>query len=117
MLDEGRTVYISHADLQKIVEQMSRNGWQWQISRQLTPPRRIETRQITDKFAISIFGPDGMRQTLIDPKKICSTLEPFDSALHEPRALWEFKVCRSQYVCKVPNLNREEYIEHDMGDR
>lgn len=111
----GRTPYISLAEMQHLVDRLTNAGLLWRVRKQAALPKRIEPQDVTDRMRIEVFLTDRTDSTLLDPKKICTTLAGFDSAFKTPRALWEFQLFRRDYGCEVPGFNRQKYIDHDTG--
>jgi hypothetical protein len=85
----GRTPYVTLTEM--LIQKLAQADLSWYESDRVEVPKRIRPREITDKVQVRIFFANGTDWTLFDPKKICKTLAPVDSALKQPRALWEFQ--------------------------
>lgn len=109
----GRTPYISLSEMQNLVTALADWNLSWQKSKKLETPKKIETREMTDKMEVKVFSSSGTDRVLVDPKQLCERLAPLDAALKQPRALWEFQLFRVNYGCHVPGFDRNAFPEHD----
>lgn len=109
----GRTPYISLPEMRNLVAALADWHLSWQKSKRLETPKKIETREMTDKMEVKLFSSRGTDRVLIDPKELCERLAPLDAALKQPRALWEFQLFRVDYGCHVPGFHRDAFPEHD----
>ena len=109
----GRTPYISLSEMRNLVTALADWNRSWRKSKKLETPKKIETREMTDKMEMKLFSSRGTDRVLIDPKQLCERLAPLDAALKQPRALWEFRLFRVDYGCHVPGFNRSAFPEHD----
>lgn len=109
----GRAPYISLSEMRNLVTALA--GWNlsWQKSRKLETPKKIETREMTDKMEVKVFSSRGTERVFVDPKQLCERLAPLDAALKQPRALWEFQLFRVEYGCHVQGFDRNAFPEHD----
>ncbi len=113
MAPEGRMVYVSFAEMQDLLQDLARSRLSWQRSKQVEefgPSRKLE---ITGTMVITVISTKGTFKASLEPKKICETFEPLDSALKTPRALWEFQGFRVNYGCKVRNFIYNAYQDQD----
>lgn len=109
----GRTSYISLSEMRNLVTALADWNLSWQESKKLETPKKIETREMTDKMEVKVFSSRGTDRALVDPKQLCERLAPLDAALKQPRALWEVQLFRVDYGCHVPGFNRNAFPEHD----
>lgn len=116
MSPEGRAVFVSQQEMQELVRRLYAANLCWKKSELVEIPEPIRTREITSNMEVKLFSSTGTAQALISRKRICGLLEPLDSALKQPRAIWEFQLFRTEYGCRVPNFNREAYPEHDRAN-
>jgi hypothetical protein len=112
LLSEGRTVYISRPEMQRLVVGLSNLGLDWKQSKQ-----RIafgDTTKIPPVYAmvITVISSQGTATAGFDPASICQKLEPLDRAFTTPRALWEFQLFRAEDSCKIPGFNGQKYPDH-----
>ncbi len=112
MLPEGRTVYISAPEMQRLLKGLQKLGLSWRESKV-----KIEFGDATEitpdyRLAITVISSAGTAEAGFDPNKICQNLAPLDSALSTPRALWEFQEFRTEYKCAVPGFNGQKYPDH-----
>ena len=108
----GRTPYISLSEMRNLVTALADSNLSWQKSK-LETPKKIETREMTDKMEIKLFSSRGTDRAFVDPKRLCERLAPLDAALEQPRAHWEFQLFRVNYGCQVPEFDRNAFPEHD----
>lgn len=113
---EGRTAYVSLAEMREVVHILNDSISSWDMSRDVEVPRPTMDLDIHDKLEIVVFFSTGTARALITPSKLCATLAPIDVALRN-RALWEFQLFRVGYHCNVPGFDRNTYPEHDIGER
>lgn len=110
---EDRTPYISLPEMRSLITGLAHLDLSWrQESKKLETPKKIETREMTDKMEITVFSTGGAYRASVDPKRLCETLAPLDAALKPPRARWEFQLFRVSYHCSVPGFNRDAYPQH-----
>jgi hypothetical protein len=112
MLQEGRTVYISAPEMQRLLKELQKLGLSWRESN-----KAIEfgdaTKILPDyRLAITVLSSSGTAEGGFDPAMICTNLAPLDSSFSTPRALWEFQLFREEYKCKVPGLDGNAYPDH-----
>lgn len=105
-------MYISLDEMQNMIQRLANADLSWNVSRRADALRRITPREMTGEVQIKTFFSNGTDWTSFDPKKLCTTLAPLDSALKEPRALWEFQLFRVDYHCEVAGFDRNAYPEH-----
>ena len=115
--DEGRTVYISLAEMREVVQILNDSRLSWDTSKEVrVPPSGIE-RQWPVGMEIIVYFSTGTARTEISRGKLCATLAPLDAALRD-RALWEFQFFRTHYECNVPGFDRDKYYaDHFRVDR
>ena len=113
----GRTAYISLAEMQDLIQRLSRTGFSWQESKKVEVPKMIGFTDTPGGLEIKLFSSKGTAVTHSNPKKLCETLAPLDAALKQPRALWEFQLFRVDYNCVVPGFDRNAFPEHEEGIR
>jgi hypothetical protein len=109
----GRTPYISLSEMRNLAAALADWDLSWQKSKKLETPKKIETREMTDKMEVKMFSSSGTDRVLVDPKQLCERLAPLDAALKQPRALWEFQLFRVDYGCHVQGFDRNAFPEHD----
>jgi len=109
----GRIPYISLSEMRNLVAALADWNLSWQKSTKLEAPKKIETREMTDKMEVKVFSSRGTDRVLIEPKQLCERLAPLDAALKQPRALWEFQLFRVDYGCHVQGFDRNAFPEHD----
>jgi hypothetical protein len=112
MLHEGRTVYITPAEMSSLLKEISNLCLEWN----LTTKRETlgDANRIPPVYAmvITVVSSKGTASAGFDPAKICQTLAPLDKVFMTPRALWEFQLFRDEYDCKVPDLDGNKYPDH-----
>lgn len=109
----GRTPYISLSEMRNLVTALAESNLSWQKSKKLETPKKIETREMTDKMEIKLFFSTRTDRAFVDPKRLCERLAPLDAALKQPRARWEFQLFRVDYGCRVQGFDRNAFPEHD----
>jgi hypothetical protein len=109
---DGRTAFVSLNEVQNLINGLNRLELNWKESHQIQAPDNYWEMVIRPEMEIKLFSKEGTRIALVNPKQICSTLETLDSALKQPRALWEFQLFRAEDGCKVPGLKRDAYPDH-----
>lgn len=112
MLKEGRTAYISEAEMQHFMQGLQKMQLSWKESK-----GRVEFGDATKippvyAMVIVVVSLDGTAEVGFDPAKICENLAPLDAAVSTPRALWELQLFRAEYKCSVPGLNGQAYPDH-----
>lgn len=112
MTVEGRTAYVPLVEMQRLIQALSHSDLSWQESQKTEALGGFRQLRWSDSMEILIVCSKGTARANLDPKKICETLKPLDSALKTPRALWEFQLFRQGYDCKVPGFNFEAYPDH-----
>jgi len=112
MTTEGRTAYISLSEMQELMQALSHLRLSWQESARVELLESFRKLKITDTMVITAVSSDGRAIANLNPKKICETFKPLDSALKTPRALWEFQGFRLNYGCKVPGFEHDAYPDH-----
>jgi hypothetical protein len=110
--EAGYTVDITLGEMTDLLQKLAHSDLLWQESDQVEVPKTFKGRVLTDGMEIKVFSRKGTAQSLTALKKICATLEPFDSVFKEPRALWEYQMFRHDDGCSVPGLNRDAYPDH-----
>jgi hypothetical protein len=110
-----RTPYISLSDMQRFVAALARLHLSWKGSGRLEKPKKIAPGEMRNGMEITVFSSGGTYRAMIDPKELCETLAPLDAALREPRALWEFRLFRVNYGCRIPGFDRDAYMRHYEG--
>lgn len=112
MTNQGRTAYVSPADMKGMLRALAHSGASWTVSSRVEPLGDIGSL-IREPFPLHILAvcSRGTARAKVYPPKICSTLAPLDSALKTPRALWEFQLLRTGYKCNVPGFNWDLYPE------
>jgi hypothetical protein len=113
----GRTPYISAEEMQSLIKMLDRSNLSWHETKTVEVPKMVGFRETTGKMEIKIFSSGGTALSLSDPVNLCETLAPFDAALKQPRALWEFQLFRVDYHCEVPGFNRNAFPAHDEGNQ
>jgi hypothetical protein len=109
---EGRTAYISLADMQQLLQGLKRSDLSWQESEKIESLGPFRQLRGSESMEILAVCSKGTARANLDPKKICETLKPLDSALKTPRGLWEFQLFRQGYGCQVPGFDFEAYPDH-----
>lgn len=113
MTTEGRTAYISIAEMRQLIEGLSHSDLSWQESEKVEALGGYRgLRDGSESMEILVVCSKGTARANLDPKKICKTLAPLDAALKAPRALWEFQGFRLNYGCKIPGFKYGEYPDH-----
>lgn len=113
MVAEGRTVYISQTEMQSLLRGLAQLDLPWQESEKVETLGSFKRlRPWSDSMEILVACSKGTARVKVDPKKICKTLKPLDSALKTPRALWEFQRFRLNYGCQVPGFQYGAYPNH-----
>ncbi len=111
LLLEGQTVYITGDEIQNLLQGLDRAGLSWKISEKVEALGSYHGLLIGG-VEFRVVSTKGTAVARLDPKKLCTTLQPLDHALRTPRALWEFQLFRVQDGCKVPGFNYQEYPDH-----
>lgn len=106
---EGRTAYISLAEMRSLIERLAHSGLTWQESEKIQTLGTYKQIPVLDSLEILIICSKGTARTTLLPTKICKTLAPLDTALKTPRALWEFQLFRQGYGCTVEGFHSEAY--------
>jgi hypothetical protein len=110
---EGHTTYISLQEMQQLTQGLGHSDLSWQESEKVEPLGPFkQLPPWADRMEILEVRSRGMAKTSLDPKTICETLQPLDSALKSPRALWEFRGFRVNYGCRVSRFNADAYPDH-----
>ena len=116
MLEEGRTAYISLAEMHDIVQALTRSGLGWKESETVEALGSYKDLTLAgiglDTMEVRVVSSGGTAIAQISPKAICVTLKPLDAALKTPRALWEFQGFQLNYGCKVPGFKPDAYPDH-----
>jgi len=112
MTPEGRTAYVSLPEMRELIRGLSHLHLSWQESESVESLQPFKKLEITDTMVITAVSSNGTAMANLDPKRICETLKPLDSALETPRALWEFQGFRLNYGCKVPGFKYGAYPDH-----
>lgn len=112
MGEEGRTAYISRKEMRDLIRRLAHSGLSWQESEKVEPLGSFKPLALLMTTEIRVVCSKGMARAEFDPKRVCQTLEPLDSALKTPRALWEFQLFRQGYGCKVTGFNWDAYPDH-----
>jgi hypothetical protein len=112
ILDSGRTAYISLSEMQQLLPALAHSGLLWREAGTVEILGSFRLLQPAADMDITIVSSHGTARAALDPKKVCNTLRPLDSALKTPRALWEFQLFRTAYGCKVPRFNYDAYPDH-----
>jgi hypothetical protein len=112
MGEEGRTAYISLAEISELIQGLARSDLPWQESEEVEPLGSSERLMSLTVNEIRVVCSKGTATAKLDPKRICQTLKPLDSALEMPRALWEFQLFRHGCRCKVAGFNFQAYPDH-----
>jgi hypothetical protein len=115
ILDSGRTAYISLSDMQRLLPAVTHLPLLWRHAETVEVFGSSRVLQLVDTMDITVVSSHGTARAALDPKKICETLKPMDSAIKTPRALWEFQLFRIGYGCKVPGFNYDAYPDHWTG--
>jgi hypothetical protein len=108
---EGQMAYITSDEMQDLLQGLDRAGLSWQTSEKVEALGSFH-HLLIGGVEFRVISPKGTAVARLDPKKLCSTLQPLDHALRTPRALWEFQLFRVQDGCKVPGFNYQEYPDH-----
>ena len=116
MLVEGRTAYISLAEMREVVQILKNSLSSWDTSKDVEVPRPTMGLFFPDGLEVVVFFSTGTARTVVTPSRLCATLAPMDAALRG-RALWEFQLFRLGYDCRVPGFDRKRYLEHYTGER
>jgi hypothetical protein len=115
--DEGRTAYISLAEMREVVQILNDSLSSWDTSKDVRVPPSGLDLYFPAGMEIIVYFSTGTARTVITPSKLCTTLASIDVALRN-RALWEFQLFRRGYDCTVSGFDREKYYkEHFLGDR
>jgi hypothetical protein len=114
---DGRTAYISLPEMHLLIERLTSLKLDWRRSKRIARPPTVDHYVIRDKMDITVFFATGTEDALLDPQSICSSLEPLDSALKTPRALWEFQFFRFQYHCQIRGFKPGAYPQRDFVNK
>lgn len=114
---DGRTAYIALPEMHLLMNTLTNLKLDWRRSQSVARPPTVDDYVIRDKMDITIYSATGTEDALLDPQSICSTLEPLDSALKTPRALWEFQFFRSQYHCQIHGFKPGAYPQRDFVNK
>jgi len=106
---EGRTAYITRPEMMHLIQGLDRLGLDWQESPKVDRLGSFRHLLWSRNLKILVACPKGTARAEVEPSKICGTLAPLDSALTTPRALWEFRLLRIGYGCKVKGFNMHTY--------
>lgn len=109
---EGRSAYISPEEMRQLLQGLRHSDLSWQESEKTEVLGSFKRLHWSDSMEILIVCSKGTARTNLDPKKICETLKPLDSAVKTLRALWEFQLYRITYGCKVPGFDFHAYPDH-----
>jgi hypothetical protein len=112
MAAEGRVAYVSLSDMQQLLKALDQSELSWRRSGNFEAFESFKKLELTDNMEITVVSSNETLNASLNPRKICETLQPMDSALKTPRALWEFEGFRMNYGCRVPNFARGAYPEH-----
>jgi hypothetical protein len=112
MAAEGRTAYVSLSEMQQLMQDFATSDLSWQESEKVEALGSFRELEISDSLVITVTSSKGTAEASLNPKEICKTLKPLDSALKTPRALWEFQGFRLNYGCKVPGFVFDAYQDH-----
>ena len=112
MVEEGRTAYVSYRDMRDLLRGLAHSGLSWQESEKVEPLGSHKPLAFLTDDEIRVICSKGTATAHFDPKRICQTLEPLDSAIKTPRALWEFQLFRQGYGCKVRGFNFQAYPDY-----
>jgi len=108
-LDVGRTAFISFSEMQKLITALSAAPLSWEESTTVESLETYKTIHSYRGMGIKMLSATGTAKATIEADKICETLAPLDATLRTPRALWEFRLFRTQYHCQVPNFDPKAY--------
>jgi len=108
VLLEGQTAYITGDEMRNLLQGLDRADLFWRISEKVEALGSYH-HLLIGGVEFRVVSPKGTAVARLDPKKLCTTLQPLDRALRTPRALWEFQLFRVQDGCKVPGFNYQEY--------
>jgi len=116
MLQEGRTTYVSLAEMRELAQKLAKTDLEWQESETavaLGSYKKLVGAGIgVDAMEILVVGSNETARAKVPPKAICKTLKPLDASLRTPRALWEFQRFQVNYGCKVPGFKPNAYPDH-----
>jgi hypothetical protein len=115
ILDSGRTAYISVAEMQQLISRLAALNILWRQGRTTEVLGSFKVLPLAPTMDITVVSSHGTARAALDPKDICTTLSPLDSAFSAPRALWEFQLFRQGYGCKVHGLNNDAYPNRDAN--
>ena len=112
MREEGRTAYISFAEMRALLDKLAQADLTWQESEKVEALGSYKTIEDRNDMEVFVTCSKGTARALIAPKAICKSLTPLDDALKTPRALWELQIFRLNYNCKVPGFPYDAYPDH-----
>lgn len=112
MSAEGRTAFVSLAEMRQLTEALARSGLAWQESESTAVLGSYKALPVSNDMEVLIAYSKAKAVARIPAASICKTLEPLDSALKSPRGLWEFQGFRLNYDCKVAGFKKNAYPDH-----
>lgn len=110
--DAGRTAYMSLPEMRELLRRMKRANLVWEESADIVTLGSYKKLPLFGDMRVLVANSMGTARTRIVAKTICRTLQPLDTALKTPRALWEFQIFRIQYGCKVPGFKAGAHPDH-----
>ena len=113
MQPEGRVSYVTQADMARLLRGLAAAGLSWRVSIAVQPLgsfKKLGT--LPPEMQILVVSSKGTAWAFVDPKQICTTLAPLDSAIKTPRALWQFQRLRVDDRCAVQGFNWDAYPEY-----
>ena len=112
MRPEGRDAYVTPTDMGRLLRGLAATHLTWQVSDEV---QRLESFKdlgtLPPEMQIFVVSSKGTAWAFVDPKRICATLAPLDSAIQTPRALWEFQRLRVDDKCTVDGFSWDAYPE------
>ena len=109
IIEEGRTAYISHSEMQQLISKLTRLPLRWSESAQRESLETYANIHSYGGMGIKVLSASRTAKATIAPDKIYETLAPLDGVLRTQRALWEYQFYRLQYHCRVANFNFNAY--------
>jgi len=115
LLPQGRTVYISKAQMSDIQSLIAESIFSWEWNSTTTAFEPFMGLEPSQRLQIAVlYSPAGMASGYVARDETCGKLAAFDIPLKsEPRALWEAQLFRFDYGCSVPLFRRDRYPDHD----
>jgi hypothetical protein len=112
LLTEGRTAYISSAEMKDLVAAITRSITMGQQTNNVEVLGSWEMIPVTDSMDVVVIFSKGAARGEIPRKDICKTLSSLATSVNIPRARWEFDRFRMYNACRVPGFDDTKYSDH-----